>query len=739
MPDSQNEISQNADAPAFIGLQSYSEAQSKFFFGRDEEINSLTTFVKSNTLTIVFGKSGTGKTSLLNAGVFPKVRKDYCLPFRIRLEFKEDSPDLITQIKNVLKTEIDKYGFEVKSYPSSETLWEYFHKEPLWKGVTPILVFDQFEEIFTLAKSNPRFGKTELVDFWEELSNLIENQIPASLNDQFINRREEITYNFKRQPVKVIFAFREEFLPEFESIPSNIPSLKYSRFRLLPMNEDQAYEVITKSWGDKIDDSRAKKIITYLTNDENPNSISEIEPSLLSQVCLYIDKERISDGRDKISAEFLAKYPKETILRSIYDEALAESNEAVKVADPGINKNAKPVNEFVENNLITANDGYRTKYSLKEDDAKLKPGIAVLIDKYFIRDDGKSLELTHDVLTPLIKDDREKRRKANAFKKVVWWGVFGALGIGVIIWAIIALGSIMQRNKAKADETAALLHKDQIVVEMKKDSVSLKGINDSIIKRRKYLASLGFDTSHGFTKYDSLRFDSIKNINEALNKQILRMKDSIAFFNQKIGELSGDLESARMNIKVLDTVIDNLKGQITIDENKLEAKEKEFDVLKSAFDAKKKEYDDLVDKYLEYKKNHPDISPLPPVISCDSVQADKSRVKLILKYELPENATIGKKAAIPPNLTIYLIPDIAENKKIIKKASVYEIRCDEMGLKNAIHSQSAQYCGGVYSFYNVPPGKYFIKICAYYGDFQTYTKRVNGIDSVKLELSPPIR
>jgi hypothetical protein len=732
MPDSQNKISQNADAPAFIGLQSYSEAQSKFFFGRDEEINSLTTFVKSNTLTIVFGKSGTGKTSLLNAGVFPKLRKDYCLPFRIRLEFKEDSPDLITQIKNVLKTEIDKYGFEVKSYPSSETLWEYFHKEPLWKSVTPILVFDQFEEIFTLAKSNPRFGKTELVDFWEELSNLIENQIPASLNDQFINRREEITYNFKRQPVKVIFAFREEFLPEFESIPSNIPSLKYSRFRLLPMNEDQAYEVITKSWGNKIDDSRAKKIITYLTNDENPNSISEIEPSLLSQVCLYIDKERISDGRDKISAEFLAKYPKETILRSIYDEALSESNDAVKIADPGINKNAKPVNEFVENNLITANDGYRTKYSLKEDDAKLKPGIAVLINKYFIRDDGKSLELTHDVLTPLIKDDREKRRKANAIKKIFLWFLLGTIGIAAIIFFSITHEANQRKN--------------EIVNEIADSLQSLSRIKNSIKIEK---GNLDYYRSHHpesdttgntpISKKDSLRFDSIKNINEALNKQILRIKDSIAFINQKIGELSGDLESARMNIKVLDTVIDNLKGQITIDENKLEAKEKEFDVLKSAFDAKKKEYDDLVDKYLEYKKNHPDISPLPPVISCDSVQADRNRVKLILKYEFPENATIGKKAAIPPNLTIYLIPDIAENKKIIKKASVYEIRCDEMGLKNAIHSQSAQYCGGVYSFYNVAPGKYFIKICAYYGDFQTYTKRVDGIDSVKLELSPPIR
>src|SRR5665213_882940 len=172
----------------FIGLQSYSEAQSNIFYGRDEEIDKLTNLIKSNTLTIVFGKSGTGKTSLLNAGVFPKVRKDYYLPFRIRLEFKDDSPDLVTQIKNILKSEIDKYGFKVESYPDSKTtLWEYFHSEPLWKSVTPILVFDQFEEIFTLAKKSNHFGGEELALFWDELADLIENSIPEKLKEKFLN------------------------------------------------------------------------------------------------------------------------------------------------------------------------------------------------------------------------------------------------------------------------------------------------------------------------------------------------------------------------------------------------------------------------------------------------------------------------------------------------------------------------------------------------------------------------
>ncbi len=256
-----------ASASSFLGLQSYTEAQSRLFFGRDAETDTLTNLVQLNTLTIVFGRSGTGKTSLLNAGVFPKLRKSFCLPFRIRLEFNDNSPGLVTQIKKVLKEEIDKYGFKVESYPSSETLWEYFHKEPLWKTVTPIIVFDQFEEIFTLARANPGFASVELPLFWEELSNLIENNIPEKLKEKFLNQKEKVEFNYKKQKAKIVFSFREEYLPEFETIASKIPSLKYSRFRLLPMNGDQAYEVITKTWKENISAAEAKHIVSYFTNE----------------------------------------------------------------------------------------------------------------------------------------------------------------------------------------------------------------------------------------------------------------------------------------------------------------------------------------------------------------------------------------------------------------------------------------------------------------------------------------
>ena len=334
-----NEITNpaGADTSSFIGLQSYTEDQSSSFFGRDKEIDNLTNLVQLNTLTIVFGRSGTGKTSLLNAGVFPKLRKNYCLPFRIRLEFGKDSASLVTQIKTILKKEIDRYGFKVENDPTTAiSLWEYFHKEPLWNTVTPILVFDQFEEIFTLAKKDLRFVSKELPALWQELSHLIENTIPENLKPEFLDENFKIAYNYKKQTTKLVFAFREEYLPEFESVSKIIPSLKTSRFRLMPMNGYQALEVITKNWKEKINPSEARQIVTYLTNEpylENYDLLT-VEPSLLSQVCAFIDKERIEKRYKTVSGELLSKYPKETILRSIYNEALATADSVIINPEP---------------------------------------------------------------------------------------------------------------------------------------------------------------------------------------------------------------------------------------------------------------------------------------------------------------------------------------------------------------------------------------------------------------------
>jgi ABC-type glutathione transport system ATPase component len=56
------------------------------FFGREREIDDLSYQIIGTHLLVLFGKSGLGKTSLLQAGVFPRLREHDLLPIAVRLD-----------------------------------------------------------------------------------------------------------------------------------------------------------------------------------------------------------------------------------------------------------------------------------------------------------------------------------------------------------------------------------------------------------------------------------------------------------------------------------------------------------------------------------------------------------------------------------------------------------------------------------------------------------------------------
>ena len=71
----------------WLGLVSFTEALRDYFHGRSEEADELFRRVKREVLTVLFGQSGLGKTSLLQAGLFPRLRREGFLPVAIRLGF----------------------------------------------------------------------------------------------------------------------------------------------------------------------------------------------------------------------------------------------------------------------------------------------------------------------------------------------------------------------------------------------------------------------------------------------------------------------------------------------------------------------------------------------------------------------------------------------------------------------------------------------------------------------------
>ena len=140
----------------WLGLVSFTEALRDYFHGRNKEADELFRRVKREVLTVLFGQSGLGKTSLLQAGLFPRLRREGFLPVAIRLGFDPQAPGLSLQVKEAVAGALKKAELAEAPLPTpEETLWEYFHRLDVpWKDrdgkrISLVLVFDQFEELFT--------------------------------------------------------------------------------------------------------------------------------------------------------------------------------------------------------------------------------------------------------------------------------------------------------------------------------------------------------------------------------------------------------------------------------------------------------------------------------------------------------------------------------------------------------------------------------------------------------------
>ena len=70
----------------FKFLNAYTHEDREHFFGRDEEIKTLYQLVFKTNLILVYGLSGTGKTSLVQCGLANRFDDSEWYPFLIRRE-----------------------------------------------------------------------------------------------------------------------------------------------------------------------------------------------------------------------------------------------------------------------------------------------------------------------------------------------------------------------------------------------------------------------------------------------------------------------------------------------------------------------------------------------------------------------------------------------------------------------------------------------------------------------------
>ncbi len=81
------------------GLNFYVEGD--IIYGRDAEIGSLSHFIFNNVQTVIYGRSGIGKSSIVRAGIFPRARRLGKTPVLVRLKHDDGEP-YVEQIRKAI-------------------------------------------------------------------------------------------------------------------------------------------------------------------------------------------------------------------------------------------------------------------------------------------------------------------------------------------------------------------------------------------------------------------------------------------------------------------------------------------------------------------------------------------------------------------------------------------------------------------------------------------------------------
>ncbi len=436
----------------FPGLRSFEENEGSYFRGRSAESEDLTRRIVRAPLTVFFGVSGLGKTSLLKAGVFPRLRQKAYLPILIRLNFHEYAGDLVEQVKSQIVRQSDRENIEVIPHPQGETLWEYIHKAQFWRQNTllkPLLVFDQFEEIFRDERKTDRRVRPFLI----QLGDLIENRIPATERKRFAEM-EDLPFQLSKQQYRVVVTLREEALPDLEGSLRDIPSIGQNRLRLLPMSGPAAMEVVRQN-PDLIDEPVAEELVSIVAASKDARDFKhfKIEPAYLSVFCHELNRERLKRKSQKITRNLLDVNHDE-ILSGFYERTLASA------------KYPKAVREFIEDRLITKT-GHRASVAKDDaiDEVISESCIENLVKDRLVRVEERSgtdhIELTHDLLTGVIRKSRDERQKQQQLRRLhrqqfIW-------SFGIVVVTGIAAFMFYQNHKVQKQERILMTQKEELL------------------------------------------------------------------------------------------------------------------------------------------------------------------------------------------------------------------------------------------------------------------------------------
>lgn len=240
-----------APTAPYPGLRPFSLADEKLYFGRAEQITSMLACLEEHRFLAVVGGSGSGKSSLVQAGLLPALRQGYLLGAGTEWTFITMKPGG-DPVNNLATSFLRSTGHgtepdlsdsiicQAALQTSPLALLELVEQADMADGAPLLLLVDQFEEIFRFrqrAAAGPVNGGSQRPLHQER------NEATAFVN---LLLATVAAATERELPIYIVITMRSEFIGDCEAFIGLSQAVSTSQFLVPRMSRDQIKDVIEK-------------------------------------------------------------------------------------------------------------------------------------------------------------------------------------------------------------------------------------------------------------------------------------------------------------------------------------------------------------------------------------------------------------------------------------------------------------------------------------------------------------
>jgi hypothetical protein len=265
----QRRYQHTAEAPTPVNpykfLNYYGPEDAALFFGRDQEIRQLQRKFHSARLLILHGESGTGKTSLIRAGLLPRLSPESYVPVYVRAL---QEPTQAIKEAMVHQLGVDRRNLE-------QSLAAFLAAETAHLSKTVVLILDQFEEFFL--------------------------RLPLKVRQRF-HQELGACLTVSALDVRILITLRDDNFAHLAEFQDAIPDIFTHEMHLTRLTPGQALAAVVepaKRVGLTMDETLVSKVLLPQLDEAG----QDIAPPLLQIVCDALYQQAMNAGRTAIGAE----------------------------------------------------------------------------------------------------------------------------------------------------------------------------------------------------------------------------------------------------------------------------------------------------------------------------------------------------------------------------------------------------------------------------------------------------